>query len=219
VPRSAERKRLTRWEIVGAWLRIWTPPRGADVPPVPRRKLAVWGAAFLAAVGAGLALIVPPLESGKRRGEAERAREQRAAVAAEARRLRADQRVHLATAPDGADLVPALEARVEADAKARARAGTISGPVIDTQCTPADPNVIQFPGSRVYKCFVKTSTGHTGVLAGDQFGTGYPFIATIYTRTRKLAWCKQNPRADEKGRKLVDVPMSPVCAGKLAEVL
>jgi len=210
---------LSRWEIAGAWLHIWTPPRDAQVPELPRRKLALWGLALAAAVGVALALIIPPLERGKREGAAKRAREQAAAVAAEAKRLRTDQRLHLQTVPAGADLVDSLESAIDADARARVRAGTMSGPVIGTACDPATENVIRFPQSRVYKCFVKTSTGHQGVLEGDQFGTGYPFVATIYETKRRIAWCKENPRPDEKGRHLTGVKLSPVCAGKLAEVI
>jgi hypothetical protein len=52
-------------------------------------------------------------------------------------------------------------------------------------------------------------------------GTGYPFVATIYTDRRKLAWCKENPRPDEKtqGHSLANVKLSPECAGKLSAVL
>jgi type II secretory pathway pseudopilin PulG len=214
-------KSLSRWEIVGAWLHVWTPPRDADVPPVPRRKLALGAVALAGLVALTLALVVPPLQTGKRKGAEERAREEAVAVAREAARLRKDQAVHVRIVPAGADLVAALENAVNADAKARARAGKLDGPVLSTACDPATRYVIQFPASRVYKCFVKTTTGHAGVLPGDQFGTGYPFVATIYTRTRRIAWCKENPRPDEKtrGHKLADVKMSPVCAGKLSQVL
>ena len=35
-----EDRRLGRLEILGAWLGVWTPPRGAAVPPVPWRLIA-----------------------------------------------------------------------------------------------------------------------------------------------------------------------------------
>jgi type II secretory pathway pseudopilin PulG len=210
---------LTRWEIVGAWLKIWTAPRDVEVPPIPVRKLALWGLALAAGIGVALALIIPPLESGKRKGEAERAREQAAAIAAEAARLRADQRVHFQTVPAGADVVATLERAINTDARARDRAGTIDGPVLSTSCSAASRDVIQFPRSRVYKCFVTTSTGAPGQFADERLGTGYPFVATVYSRTRRIAWCKENPRPDEKGRRLTGVRLSPVCAGKFSEVL
>ena len=80
--------------------------------------------------------------------------------------------------------------------------------------------VIQFPHSRVYKCFVATTVNQQGE-GNDKFDTGYPFVATIFNRTRKLAWCKENPQPGEKtkGHGLARVVMSPVCAGKLSALL
>jgi hypothetical protein len=66
---------------------------------------------------------------------------------------------------------------------------------------------------------VTTSTGHKGVFKGDEFGTGYPFVATAYRNDRTVVWCKENPRPDEKGRQFGDSRISPRCAGKLSEVL
>jgi hypothetical protein len=218
------RTRLSRWEILGAWLRIWTPPKGLDVPPVPWRKVAMYGAAAAAFIAIAALLIVPPLNEGKRTGQAERARKEAAALAAERARLAADQRVHTLQVTPGAGaaaegaMVAALEVAVTADARQRVKAGTIKGPVLTTGCERAGGAVVQFPQSSVYKCFVKTATGFKGQGA-DILGKGYPFIATIYPKAGKLAWCKENPQPDEKGRQLVGVRLSPVCAGKLSEVL
>jgi hypothetical protein len=210
---------LSRWEIVGAWLHVWTPPKGVEVPPVPWRKLALWGALVALVIGAAAAIAVPRIDEGKKEGAADRARVAAAAAAAEEARLRADQAVHRLTVPPGTALVARLESAIMSDAQARARAKTISGPVLSTRCDPAGAAVTQFAGSRVYKCFVKTATGLRGQGA-DVIGTGYPFVATIYTKQRLVAWCKQNPRADEKGsRGMVHVKVSPVCAGKLSQVL
>jgi type II secretory pathway pseudopilin PulG len=216
---SSTEPRLTRWELVGAWLHVWTAPKGVDVPPVPWRKLALWGVVGALVIGAAAAVAIPQIDDAKQKGAAERAREQAAAAAAESARLRADQAVHRLTIPAGADAVATLETAITADAKARAQAKTISGPVLSTRCDAATGNVIQFAGSRVYKCFVKTSTGLRG-QDQDVIGTGYPFVATIYPKRHLVAWCKQNPRADEKGsRGMVHVKVSPVCAGKLSNVL
>jgi hypothetical protein len=162
---------------------------------------------------------VPRIDLSKKQGAAERARQAAAADNAERARLRADQRVHSLAVPVGVAPVAALESAVTADAKQRVAAKTISGPVLSTRCEPASTNVIQFPHSRVYKCFVKTATGLRGE-GNDVLGTGYPFVATIYSKERRLAWCKENPHADEKGsRGDVRVTVSPVCAGKLSQVL
>jgi F0F1-type ATP synthase membrane subunit c/vacuolar-type H+-ATPase subunit K len=210
---------LSRWEVVGAWLHVWTPPKGLDVPPVPWRKLALWGALAALVVGVAAAIAVPRIDESKREGAAERARRAAAADAAERARLRADQRVHRAAIVAGIGPVRALESAITADAKQRAAAKTITGPVLSTSCEAAGEAAIQFPHSRVYKCFVKTATGLRGE-GGDILGTGYPFVATIYTKARRLAWCKQNPHADEKGMSGdVRVKMSPACAGKLSQIL
>jgi hypothetical protein len=216
---SSTEPRLSRWETLGAWLHVWTPPKGVDVPPVPWRKLALWGAVAAVVVGVAAAIAVPRIDERKQEGAAQRARDAAAADNAERARLRADQRVHRLALPAGAAPVAALESAITADAKARAAAKTLTGPVLSTRCEAASASVSQFPGSRVYKCFVKTATGLPG-QGKDVIGTGYPFVATIYTKPRALAWCKQNPHADEKGSKGdVRVEVSPVCAGKLSEVL
>jgi hypothetical protein len=213
------RVRLTRWEILGAWLHIWTPARGADVPAVPWSKIARYGGLAAIFVAAATAIAVPRVDDGKRRGASERARDAARADAIERARLRVDQRVHTAKLVPRADAVAALEAAVTADAKKRVRAGTLSGPVLATRCERTSAAVSRFPRSEVFKCFVKTASGLPGE-GGDVIGTGYPFVATIYAADGRLAWCKENPHADEKGSHGdVRVRMSPVCAGKLTDVL
>src|SRR4051794_33232676 len=92
-PKPHEPK-LQRWEILGAWLHLWTPPKDLDVPPVPWRKVALYGAALAAAVVVAALLIIPPLNEGKEHGAAERARAEALASAKERARLADDQRVH-----------------------------------------------------------------------------------------------------------------------------
>ena len=216
--RQAE-PRLSRWEILGAWLHIWTPARGADVPPVPWRKLALWGTLAAIVIAIAAAVAVPKIDSAKREGAAERAAAALRADRAERARLQADQKLHVVTAADGIPLTGALEVAITADAKKRVAAKTIDGPVLGTKCEAASIDVVQYPSSRVYKCFVKTATGLPGEGA-DVLGTGYPFVATIFTNSRKLAWCKENPHADEKGSHgQYRVPLSTLCAGKLSQIL
>jgi type II secretory pathway pseudopilin PulG len=198
---------------------VWTPPKGIDVPAVPWRKLALWGLVGAVVIGAAAAIAVPRIDARKKEGAAQRAREAAAADNAERARLRADQRVHRAAVPAGAGAVGALEAAITADAKQRVAAKTISGPVLKTLCTPAAADTILYPNSRVYKCFVGTAEGLHGE-GKDILGTGYPFVATIYITRHTAAWCKENPHADEKGSKGdVRVKVSPICAGRLSEVL
>src|ERR687895_2317774 len=85
--------RLGRLEVLGAWLGLWTPPRGAVVPPVPKRKLIVGGTLLLLVLGAAAAIALPELAE---RREAARERERREAAARHARFL---AKVHREQAP------------------------------------------------------------------------------------------------------------------------
>src|SRR3954451_13297172 len=190
---------ITRWETVGAWLHVWTAPKGVEVPPVPVRKIVIGTVALALVAAVAAALVIPPLNSGKARGAADRAQQAAAADAAEAARLRRDQRPHALQVADGRSLVAALEAGIDADARRRVAHRTMSGQILRTDCSASPPYVAVFPHSRVYKCFVLMTTGHQGVLPGDKFGTGYSFVATIYSAQRRVVWCKENPHPDEKG--------------------
>src|SRR5437870_2976120 len=117
--RSSAEPRLTRWETVGAWLHIWTAPKGIEVPPVPWRQIAIYGSIAAVLIGVAAAIAVPRIDERKREGAAERAHEQAVADAAERARLLADERVHRLRIPAGTDAVASLEAAVTADAKAR----------------------------------------------------------------------------------------------------
>ena len=67
-------RRLGRLEVLGAWLGVWTPPRGAVVPPVPWRPIAVGATLLALALLAGAALLVPGILDERERAD-ERARE------------------------------------------------------------------------------------------------------------------------------------------------
>src|SRR5687767_1741166 len=71
--------RASRWEILGAWLRIWTPPRDVEVPPVPRRAVALLGLGVAAAVVVIVVVLVPAFDRSKERVAASDARAQAAA--------------------------------------------------------------------------------------------------------------------------------------------
>jgi hypothetical protein len=220
VPRSASSShpRLKRWELVGAWTGVWTPPKGVEVPPVPVRKLLLWGLVGVLVIAGLLALLIPPLNKGKREGAARVAHEQAVAVQKEAARLRVDQRVHRAAFT--ATPVAALQSAITADAKARVGAGMLQGPIVHTKCKAASTDVVKYPNSRVYNCFVAAKDNVRGE-GKDLLTIGYPFVATVYYSQHQLAWCKLNPQPGEKtrGHGLARVAMSPVCAGKLAPLL
>src|SRR3954470_19040357 len=84
--RSTGERRASLPETVGAWLKIWTPPRDVDVPPVPVRKLLIGGAVLAVVLAAGAAVLVPRIDTKKEQTAAADARER--AQLREARRLR-----------------------------------------------------------------------------------------------------------------------------------
>jgi type II secretory pathway pseudopilin PulG len=211
--------RASRWEVIGAWLHIWTPPRGVEIPPIPWRAVWLWGLAAVVLIAGTAAVAIPKIDGAKRAGAAQRAREQLAADNAERARLRRDQTPHRQHIAARGNAVAALERAITADARARVRVQQLQGPVLSTHCEPAATGVAQVTASRVYKCFVKTATGLRGE-GQDILSTGYPFVATIFSKRREVVWCKQNPHADEKGSHGdVRVKLSPLCAGRLRAVL
>src|SRR5688572_8473482 len=94
-------------ETLGAWLRLWTPPRDVEVPPVPVRALLIGVAAVVVLAAGAAALVVPAIDDSKERREAAEARE--AAQRREARRREtiAEQRPRRL---DAAALLPAAGA-------------------------------------------------------------------------------------------------------------
>ena len=58
-------------ETLGAWLKVWTPPRDVEVPPPPAgRTLAIAGVVALVVLAGAAALIVPAIDSSKERAAA-----------------------------------------------------------------------------------------------------------------------------------------------------
>jgi hypothetical protein len=189
-------------EIIGAWLRIWTPPRDAYVPPVPWRKLALGAAAGAVVIGIALAILVPRINTGKaERAAALREQERRAEVRNRARINRLQRPHH----GDASKLLPAADASaveqeiararvldqveesIEADAEARSAAGEMRDVTGPTTCehTPGRPT----DGPRVaFDCFtvarkIKPGKQSPGVI-------GYPFRAIIDYRDFSYTWCK-----------------------------
>ena len=221
---------LGRLETVGAWLRIWTPPKGVPVPPVPKRKLLA-GALVAAAILAALASwAVPTIEHGKDVGAAKRRREEAARVRAERARLAADQRPHSFTAPatltrglsptaaQGA-LVNELERQITLDARDRASRRLLDGPILRTACAHADIGSERRLTAILARYSCTAITGSNRSIRGAPFVTGYPFVATIRFKPRTLVWCKQNPRPGEQaGGGSISVKLSYSCAGPLRDV-
>jgi len=225
----ADRPRAGRFEIVGAWLHVWTPPRGVEIPPIPWRKLALAGAAAAIALGGLAAWLVPRIDRAKHHYAQAQQRQAALAAAQERRRLRFEQRLQRARAarlPAGASaaalrrraalLVSALEGSITADARARARTGELDGPIVRTQCSPYPPGTpAARPGTPPptrYSCLAVTGDIRAG--PGRVAGTlGYPFWARLDPRAGTYLWCEINPNPGESaiGSALATVALPRPC--------
>ena len=206
---------------VGAWLKVWTPPRDVEVAPPPSRRTLATAAALLVVVVAGAAaLIVPAIDAGKERDAAAQAREDAVRREASRRETIREQRPRTldvaslqpaAGAPD-AQVVAAREAllrRAEAaisqDARARADAGELEGNPQGTQCEPypkrsdrADwPDRDLATARGVFDCVVFVrAVPKTETSIGGQ--VGYPFRAVVDFDRFSITWCKTNPVPGER---------------------
>jgi len=206
--------RASRWEILGAWLRIWTPPRDVEVPPFARWAMFALPAAIAAAVACYLAFVAPSIDEGRQRAAARDAQAHAAAVRAERERLAIDQRPRSARSAQAARLyaarrqpqaraalVAAVQASVGRDARERFAAGAID--VRDVRCRNLAADA---PRVRLLCFAVTTRTAEASV--------GQPFVAAGSLRDGRYAWCHQNPPPAE-GASLVGVyvALSRACTG------
>jgi hypothetical protein len=192
--------KASRWEILGAWLRIWTAPRDVEIPPVPRRAAAVVAALCIGAVVAAITVIAPAVDRGKQRDAARDARRAAAFTRGERARLTADQRPHRARAASAARLHAAgrvaqaraalladVRTRVARDARARVAAGMLRGPVRDVRCRYRPGGA----GTRVRLTCLAISS-ETAVVR-----LGQPFVVAGSLRDGRYAWCHENPHPGE----------------------
>jgi len=218
-------RRASIFEIVGAWLRLWTPPRDVEIPPVPWKKLAIGTVAALVVVGAALAVLVPRIDSGKQSRAAKDA-----AAAAHARAANRARIVHEQQPRHGADaalkpaagasasertaartaLVHRVEAAIFDDSRARARAGEIRNVEGPTTCTITPGTKVGIVG--VYDCF--TVTRAIKSTSGNVAGTiGYPYRAVVDFGKFSYTWCKTEQFPGERlipdPRTVVQLP--PAC--------
>lgn len=192
--------KASRWEILGAWLRIWTPPRDVEIPPVPRRAAAVLAALCVAAIVVGVTVIAPAIDRAKQDRAAEQARSDAASERDERSRLALDQRAGRARAPAvarahaaghtelaRAALLADARTRIARDARSRVSAGTIDGPIRRVTCRYRTAD----PGPRVrLACLAITSQTADVTL-------GQPFAVAGSLRDGRYAWCHENPGPGE----------------------
>jgi hypothetical protein len=197
--------RATRWEILGARLRIWTPPRDVEIPPVSRRAVVSTIAVLVLATVTVVKLIAPAIDHSKRQTAAQERRTHAALVASERARLVTEQRarhgrsaavarLHTAGRDTAARAALLADARlhVERDVRARVAAGTLDGPIRDVRCHYRTGDA----GPRVHvECLAVTS-----VLVRPKAPTvyvGHPFVVGASLRDGRYAWCKENPPGGE----------------------
>src|SRR4051812_11658246 len=217
--RDRDPTRLSRFEVLGAWLHLWTPHRDAEIPPVPVRRILAWSAVALVVLGAAAAVIVPVVQDAKRRGDARDARALAAAQARERRAVEIQQRPRRGHAPkprDPARLSPAeqlrrraallrtSEAAVLADARRRVETGAFHNRVRTVQCrkTPpgSDPRAPRAEAhlperGGAYDCIAVTRFIPNGA---DRGALGYPFRLVVDYGRFAYVWCKSTPVPGEQ---------------------
>ena len=222
-------------ETVGAWMKLWTPPRDVEVPPPPApRTLAIGGALALIVLAGAAALIVPAIDSSKERAAAADARETAQRRAESRRRQIAEQRPHRLDASalrpsSGAPAAQRIAARtallrhaqraISEDARARAEAGELKGNPQGTRCEaypkrdPGDGPERDLSITRgVYDCLVLVrAIASTETNVGGELG--YPFRAVLDFDRFSVTWCKTNPVPGERvvpdPRTVIELP--PAC--------
>jgi hypothetical protein len=215
--RVGGKRRASLFETVGAWLKVWTPPRDVEVPPVPVRMLLIGAVVVLVAGAALAAVLVPRIDASKDRTAARDAREKAARQAARRREVIAQQRPRRARAadlrpPSGSPaarriaarvaLLSRAEAAIGSDARRRAAAGELRGRPGVTECEPypkRDPGPERDLGepAGVYDCLVAIRA----IAATEQNvgGTlGYPFRTVIDFDGFSFVWCRTNPVPGER---------------------
>jgi hypothetical protein len=205
------RRRLGRLEVLGAWLGVWTPPRGAVVPPVPWRPIAIAAALLAIALLAAAALLVPGIldereQAGERAREAAQRRHAQALETAD-REQRPRTGAGAADPGEGAQEARRMGAReallakahesLQADATIRG-AGKVEG--LDCEPFPRGsaprPPVEDLTVERtVYQCVAVTSRFGEG---SEQEGViGIPFRLVADFARGRYAFCRVVPLSDQ----------------------
>jgi hypothetical protein len=204
--------RIGRWGTLGAWLGIWTPPRGAAVPPVPWRRIIGVGAALLIALAATTLVVLPRASENRDsarqralRAEAERHaaflqsvdREQRPGRGQGRRdpgpRAEPGRRTVARTA-----LLDSARSRIRIDAAHRT-GKRIRGvacepfPRILNARQPAEDLV---RGAAAYDCVAVTAEFGDRSTPGGKGVIGIPFRLAVRFGTGTFAWCRIVPLAD-----------------------
>jgi hypothetical protein len=179
-----------------------------------RTKLLIAGGVvgLLAIGGIVWALIAPSINESKRHTAQRAAAEKAEFVRSERARLSAEQRLHTSRgATQGetpAALVTDLQNAIDADVRARIKAGTLDGPVESTNCEPIALGPLVPNKTRGgYQCLAVTATIKPGAEVGGHIG--YPFWAIVNYRRGTFAWCKVNPKPGEMATQSLEPVVNP----------
>ena len=106
--------------------------------------------------------------------------------------------------------------RITRDARARAVAGELDGPIVGTECGPLLRSPDAVPDDRTlsrtigrYDCVaVKADVAREGTSVGR---LGHPFVAALDFERFTYVWCRNTPPQGEAGRALAFVRLDRAC--------
>src|SRR3954447_23209432 len=208
-------ERASRWEIAGAWLHVWTPPRDVEVPDPPLRKIALIAAGILVVAGIALAIAIPKIDKSKDDAARKEARREAAFQRTERARIIRDQRMITgrASLPKAVAGTPAAEApltnaialAVVAEARRRYAAGDLDSRVSE-DAAHCRRRLSSTKTRLRLECIAVTSTVDSGDGRGRVGSIGYPFLAAGSLRTGRYNFCKTNPQPGENAAHLNNAP-------------
>lgn len=204
--------RLGRFEVLGAWLGLWTPPRDAVVPPVPWKAIVIGAVVLVVVVGAAAAIFLPGVADDR---QAAREREQRAAAERHAATLASADREQRPRRGSGqADLgagaaaarriatrhalLASAKSRIGVDAHARTKR-RIRG--VDCEPFPrrldgADPAAELAHAAAAYNCVAVTARFESGASETGKGVIGIPFRLVAHFDSGRFTWCRIVPLGD-----------------------
>jgi hypothetical protein len=195
-----------------------------------RRTVVLWGGGAIALLVLAVVVVVV-LNAKADRDARQRVADARAA-AVERVRLTRLQAPHHGAAPElrpaktasvqqrlaaRAALVRRVEARVTADARARAQTGELAGPISGAECGPFLRAPDAVPDDRVvtkaigrYDC-VAVKDDIKDASGGSVGRLGYPFVAALDFTRFTYVWCRNTPPQSERGPALAFVRLDRAC--------
>ena len=225
--RGRDEPKASVFEVVGAWLHIWTPPRDVVIPPVPRRAVDIGLGVVVVLLGLLAFVALPALDGARDRDAAREQRADDARHAAERVQITREQRAQTGAAPtlravSGAPAASRIAARtalldrvqlvIARDAKARVRTGELEGRVGKVSCDPVAgaPALNDLEALRgAFDCFVPT-TEITSTSQSPSGSIGYPFRAVLDWSAFTFAFCRVHQIAGERElpdpRRVVHLP-------------